>query len=714
MYAPLKDLEQLRDDVEERYQWEVGKATGATLELDEEDAPPKIDVEQLKKRFGVKDDQFEQYPDGYFQSKDGRTVVVAIQSAVLGTEYDKGHETLGKIREAVERVDPDSLHPSIRYGFTGDLVSSIAEYTAINDDLTEVGMLGAVLIVGVVFLYYLRGRTLLSMILTIGIGVSITFGATELLVGQLNLATGFLFTIIAGNGINFGILYMARYLETRRMGVDTKGAIRLAHRDTWLPTLTTAAAAAAAYASLLVTEFRGFRDFGIIGAVGMVVCWTCTYLFLPSILVLTERVTPLDLDKSGLFGLLPKATAAGTRFGVPFAALVSRAPRFCAIAGGVLTVISIAAAVRWIKHDPMEYDLENLRSEPRARAEEQRLSVLAQQITGFVGYDGMAILTERPEQVPELIAKLGAKRDAAPADQKPFAAVHTLQDFVPEDQAAKIPILLSIKDKIMRARKRGLVNDKDFAAIEPFLPPDTLEPFDYKALPDDLARAFTERDGTRGRIVYVSPNPHELLSDAHYLFRWAESYRHTELSDKSVVRGSGRAVIYADIWAAVLQDVPRAVGVSLVLTLIAVALAFRRGLASTLVMGALLAGVMWMAGLLAVGGIRLNFLNFIALPITFGIGVDYAVNVMQRYRREGRGGAITAVRETGGAVVLCSMTTTLGYLALVRSMNHAVRSLGVAAVVGEVACVLAAVVVLPAVLEWRDRYSREPVPADAE
>jgi hypothetical protein len=49
------------------------------------------------------------------------------------------------------------------------------------------------------------------------------------------------------------------------------------------------------------------------------------------------------------------------------------------------------------------------------------------------------------------------------------------------------------------------------------------------------------------------------------------------------------------------------------------------------------------------------------------------------------------------------MTTTLGYLALVRSMNYGVRSLGVAAVLGEVACLLAAVIVLPAGLLWLDR-----------
>ena len=193
------------------------------------------------------------------------------------------------------------------------------------------------------------------------------------------------------------------------------------------------------------------------------------------------------------------------------------------------------------------------------------------------------------------------------------------------------------------------------------------------------------------------------MDDAHYLFRWADAYRETRLPDGSVVRGSGRAVIYADMWAAVIADIPRAVAVSLLATILVVVVAFRAGRAALAVLASLAIGIAWMVGLLVVLGIKLNFLNFIALPLTFGIGVDYAVNIVQRYRREGAGGALTAVRETGGAVILCSLTTALGYVALVGSMNHAVRSLGLAAVVGELTCLFAAVLVLPAGLVWLDR-----------
>jgi hypothetical protein len=59
--------------------------------------------------------------------------------------------------------------------------------------------------------------------------------------------------------------------------------------------------------------------------------------------------------------------------------------------------------------------------------------------------------------------------------------------------------------------------------------------------------------------------------------------------------------------------------------------------------------------------------------------------------------------ETGGAVVLCSLTTTLGYAALLLSINRAVQSFGLAAAVGEVTTLAAAMLVLPALLFWHAR-----------
>jgi hypothetical protein len=122
------------------------------------------------------------------------------------------------------------------------------------------------------------------------------------------------------------------------------------------------------------------------------------------------------------------------------------------------------------------------------------------------------------------------------------------------------------------------------------------------------------------------------------------------------------------------------------------------GRAIGLVLLALGMGLTWMGVILWYTGTKINFLNFIAIPITLGIGVDYSINMVHRWRIEGEKKVPDVVRETGGAIVLCSLTTILGYTALMQSVNAAVRSFGMVAVIGELTCITSVMVVLPAIL----------------
>jgi predicted RND superfamily exporter protein len=175
-----------------------------------------------------------------------------------------------------------------------------------------------------------------------------------------------------------------------------------------------------------------------------------------------------------------------------------------------------------------------------------------------------------------------------------------------------------------------------------------------------------------------------------------------------VVRSSGHAVIFAAMIRSIVHDAPLATGASLLGVAILVVLLTGSTLGSALVLGGLCAGVLWMLGAAAAAHVHTNFLNFIALPITFGIGVDYGINIFLRYRLEGRGRVGRAVRATGGAVALCSLTTIIGYGALLVADNQALQSFGKMAILGEIACLSAALVGLPAYLVLRERRIVRP------
>ena len=161
-------------------------------------------------------------------------------------------------------------------------------------------------------------------------------------------------------------------------------------------------------------------------------------------------------------------------------------------------------------------------------------------------------------------------------------------------------------------------------------------------------------------------------------------------------------LIFAEVLDSIGRDGPLATGLSFLLVVICTLAAFgfgRRSLPdSAWVLGSLLLGVLWFLGIAGALKMKLNMLNFIALPITFGIGVDYATNFFQRRRLDRTRSIGDCLRSIGGAVALCSLTTIIGYSSLLVARNQALRSFGTLAVVGEFACLGTALIVLPTFL----------------
>ena len=137
-----------------------------------------------------------------------------------------------------------------------------------------------------------------------------------------------------------------------------------------------------------------------------------------------------------------------------------------------------------------------------------------------------------------------------------------------------------------------------------------------------------------------------------------------------------------------------------------VTLLFRNARNIGLVLLSLLVGVIWMGGAGAALGIKLDFLNFVALPVTLGIGVDYAVNLFARLDHESPERYAHALAETGSAVALCSSTTIIGYSSLLIASNGALRSFGKLADLGEIGCLLSALLLVPVLVAGRRSRSR--------
>jgi hypothetical protein len=71
------------------------------------------------------------------------------------------------------------------------------------------------------------------------------------------------------------------------------------------------------------------------------------------------------------------------------------------------------------------------------------------------------------------------------------------------------------------------------------------------ALPASVAALFSERDGTRGRMLFVEERPDASTWDGRYLVAWARAIRAVRTPDGRAPLVVGRAPIFADMISAI-------------------------------------------------------------------------------------------------------------------------------------------------------------------
>jgi predicted exporter len=137
-----------------------------------------------------------------------------------------------------------------------------------------------------------------------------------------------------------------------------------------------------------------------------------------------------------------------------------------------------------------------------------------------------------------------------------------------------------------------------------------------------------------------------------------------------------------------------AIGTSVVLVLILAA--FRDWRLSLLSLVPAVLGLIWAAGVIALARIELDLFAVFAVVTFVGIGVDYGVHLVHRYRD--RRDAGRAIAELAPVILVAAAITLLGYGTLVASSYPPLRSIGLVSIVAVVTLAAASVIVMPALL----------------
>jgi predicted RND superfamily exporter protein len=377
--------------------------------------------------------------------------------------------------------------------------------------------------------------------------------------------------------------------------------------------------------------------------------------------------------------------------------------------------VALAIAIRYLAADPFEYDIKQLRSEGEPAVVAREWMAISDRNFGRGITARTYIAADRPDQVPRIVAALRALDAGLPKAQQTIGSITSILDLVPDRQAEKLALLAQIR-ALLDDPALDALDDAERAELRELRPPDGLAPITIDSLPPGLRQRLTERDGTIGRLISVRPAEHLDEWNGKDLIRFGTAIRRLELTGApgappETVTTSGSSVIFADIIASIERDGPivtLAAAIGLILMVLLLVGPNRRA-AAVLVSTA--AGSLLLIATCAVIGLKVTFLDFVALPITLGLGIDYAINIAHRHDHDEVPDPLAALRTSGAAVLVCSLTTIIGYGSLLTSDNLAIRGFGTASLIGEIACVLTALVLAPAILSVGRRRPGAPRPA---
>lgn len=709
LLAPLADLTAARDGLQSRIDKAKLGATGLYVDLDDDEDPDEAKLADTEKKLAELEAKAKSPPPRV--SADGKLQLLVVQTAFAPSEPHLAKTLIGLIQGAIDETKAE-VGPGVTFGLAGNITFALHEHDSVLEGMAMSGAITVILCAFALLLYYRSGKIVLGMLWALGVGVAAAFAIAWAVIGHLNIMTAFLTAIVVGNGINAGLLLVARYLEEVRAGVEPRAAIAPAIAGSIHGTLAATATAAVSYTSLLITDFRGFRQFGGIAGTGMLLTWIATYTVLPAVLLVLARRGMIKSTKPPAMGTVLAKLMPHSKRGLVITMAV----------GGALVAGAAVVTAHYIVEDPFTHDWRDLQSStPAIRAAQ----VLDQKVK--TAFDPKSLLSgqafqvivgvdhrDQVRSVVEMLRKVDADR---PPEKKWIYDVRSIEDLIPADQDQKIAVLKDIQKKIDDPKLQASLDDDEKTKLARLRPTDEqLVPITDTNVPHELAWPFIEKDGSIGRLIIVRGSKRFKSFNVDDRLEFAGEVRRLQLPPGAVV--AGEALVVADIIKSMEDDAPNMVAFALAGSVLAVFFVIGLRRHGMVTLGCGLAGVVVMIAACAIVGLKVHFLDLIALPITIGIGIDYAVNLAARDRQDGQRGPHHLLRTTGGAVLLASYTTTVGYGTLMLSANGGIRAFGEAALIGELACITMALIVAPAwltLLRARDvsRGGVEPPAAPA-
>jgi len=573
-----------------------------------------------------------------------------------------------------------------RVEFAGGYITALDDGRLIVQDLV-VGTAGAA--VGVMILFLLAFRRPATLVYAAGpmvVGLALTVIFIGAALNTLNSATSAFAALLIGLGIDFVIVLYGRYVEERHRGVEHHGAVEALGRHTGVGVMLGAVTTAATFFAFLITDFKGLAELGLITGVGILLFAATVFVLLPALLTLFRGRGLSQRLHLHSFGSDRLCRVAMSR---PVATVL------------VVLGVTVAAGAGLLELR-FNDDIKNMRSP------DNRGVILRKEIMDAFGlrFTPMMVRVDAPDEAGALEAARAVLPDLeALVDGENLAGVDTIVSLVPprSDQERVLERLrtLDLDPAAFRRRFEAAFRAEGLnpAAFEEGIDhliaalgvrrPLSLDDLSGTVLERAVERYVARFAGGVSSVIYCYPPVGKWRREAPPALELAVA-RHpgAVLTGPNVVSARLRTIVWGDAGRAAV------LGLVLVLVLLRLDLGTWRD--TGLAMVPLAVGMLWTLGAMGALGLEINLMNIFVMTMIIGIGVDYGVHLLHRWRESG--GDPDGVAETSKAIAVAAFTTVVGFGSLILSHFPGLRSVGAAAILGALSTAVLAITLLPVLL----------------
>ena len=598
----------------------------------------------------------------------GAALMLDVEWDLEGNNREK---VINEISSVVEGyIGPEEIH------MVGD--AYILHYTeqAMKRDLRNLVPIVVLVIATTLYFTFRSFLGVLVPLLTVGAALTWTVGLMIWYGIPVSMISMAMPVILVTLGIASGIHILNKYLETLGQGMSKESALQETFATITSPVLMAAFTTAAGFASLITAFVQPIKEFGVITAVGVMIAMILSLSLIPAMLVLWKK--PEVKQEKREAGVLNRFLKTLTQW------TISRPAYITAIAVVIVLVFGFGATRITLESNIVNYF--------GANSPVKKGTMVIEEIFGgsmqisVVVDTGVEDAFKDPAMLEELIV---------------------IQDYL--NSWDSINHATSLADVVRELNQALWEGDPEFYAV-----PETREGVAQQLL------LFSMQGGS-GLDSLVSYDYSRALVtaqmktlDAKMLgetIAAVESYLAELYRDRSDigVKLVGTPKVMMRLMNRYVQTQISSLASSSVAVGLIVAALMKSVLLGILSLVPLFFTVLINFGLMGYAGLPLDAVTSIIAGVVIGLGVDYAIHYISRYRLERANGhqmeqaLLNTGVSAGRGIFFNALALVIGFMVLVFSHFRAIAVFGFLISVTMVVSSFAALVVIPLLLQYFDR-----------